>query len=219
MNKHIKMLGMAILFVVIQGCAIHDGRPAPININVADEQKLKSVKHWEVVADDISNSIAKVALETNSTIYISPINRTSFGKVFPSYIRSKLLTRGIKVSSTEDRALRVEINLDTVNHVILNRYNPGTLAALAAGVLVLRDFTGNERSSAGSLATLLVGADAIMSFNEITKRPSTEVVITTSIQRETNFIAHRTDAYYIDIQDSTLFNDLSREIPVSKATK
>ena len=64
-----------------------------------------------------------------------------------------------------------------------------------------------------------MGADAIASYNEITKRPSTEIVLTTSIQKDSVFIAHRTDAYYIDGADSNLFEDSVREIPVTKALK
>lgn len=219
MSRKIKVLGALIALTLINGCAIHDGRPAPANINVTDEQKLKSVKHWEVVADDVSDTIAKAAINSKTSVYIKSDDKTAFDKVFPSYLRSKLLAKGVNVSASEQNALRVDLNVEAVRHVILNRYKPGSLSALAAGVLVLRDSTDSTRATIGSLAALAIGADVIASYNEVTKRPSTEVVLTTSIQKDSNYLVHRTDAYYIDSVDSTLFNDYAKEIPVLKAPK
>lgn len=199
---------------ILTGCAIHDGRPPVATFDSAPEYKLKSVKHWQVVADDISNQIAPVAKSGGQAVFIPSSTTTSFGKVFPSLLRSSLVSKGVAVSPSPSGALQVNVNVEEVRHVSLNRYKPGTLTALAAGVMVLREGTETARSAVGSLAALAVGADVVASVAEMDKRPSTEVVLTTSAEKEGRYALYRTDSYYIDSIDSSLFTETGRQFPV-----
>jgi hypothetical protein len=207
-----------LIFVAffLSACVINDGKPRPSNMSVGNQEKLKSVKHWDVVADDVALTISELAIDSNSPVFISQDDTTSFGKVFPSYLKSRLITKGVKISTKGESALIVDVNVNAVRHVVLDKYRPGSLSALAGGVLVLRDVANTTRSTIGALAGLAIAADAVKSYNEVTKPPSSEVVLTTSIAKDNLFILHRTDAYYIDGADSSLFENSVREIPVVK---
>ena len=210
----IRTLYILALLAVSTGCAIHDGRPPVANYNPEAQHKLKSVTHWQIVADDIASQIEPVAKAGNQSVFVPTSSATSFSKVFSSQLRSSLLKKGVKVpSAAESGALVINVNVDEVRHVTLNRYKPGTLTALAAGVLVLREATDTIRSTIGAGAALLVAKDAYK-FTELDKRPSTEIVITTTAEKNTQYAIHRTDAYYIDSVDSSLFTDTGHQFPV-----
>lgn len=213
----IRTLYLLALLAIQTGCAIHDGRPPVASYTPEPQHKLKSVTHWQIVADDISSQIEPVAKFGNQSVFVPTSPTTSFSKVFSSQLRSSLLKRGVKVtSSTESGALVINVNVDEVRHVTLNQYKPGTLTALAAGVLVLREATDTIRSTIGAGAALLVAEDAYRSFTEHDKRPSTEIVITTTAEKNAQYAIHRTDAYYIDSVDSSLFTETGRQFPVVK---
>ncbi len=213
-------INVIVLFgflILTTGCAIHDGRPPVARYTPEAQHKLKSVTHWQIVADDIASQIEPVAKAGNQSVFVPTTPATSFSKVFSSQLRSSLLKKGVRVSSAESGALVINVNVDEVRHVTLDRYKPGTLTALAAGVLVLREATDSLRSTIGAGAALLVAADAYRTFTELDKRPSTEIVITTTAEKNAQFAIHKTDAYYIDSVDSSLFTETGRQFPVVKA--
>ena len=215
MNTNVMVL-LGVL-AVTTGCAIHDGRPPVANYHPEAQHKLKSVSHWQIVADDIASQIEPVAKAEGQPVFVPTAPTTSFSKVFTSQLRSSLVRKGVRVNSTESGALVINVNVDEVRHVTLDRYKPGSLTALAAGVLVLREATNTLRSTIGAGAALLVAEDAYRTFSELEKRPSTEIVITTTAEKNAQYAIHKTDAYYIDSVDSSLFTDTGRQFPVVKA--
>jgi hypothetical protein len=202
----------------VGGCAINDGRPAQANMSVGDQQKLKSAAHWAVVAQDVTRELALKTVSQN--VYVVPSDaNTTFSKVFTSQLKSSLAAKGYTLSSTKAGAIEIVITVDSVQHVTPNRYRPGTLSALAAGVLVLREFSETARQSVGAIAGLTVAADAIISSNEINKRPDTEIVLTAVASKDGAILMHNTNIYYLDSIDLSLFTDVNRQFKIVGSTK
>ncbi len=196
------------------GCAIQDGRPPVATFSVEPEYKLKSATHWQVVANDIANNIERVSAGNNYRVFVPANAQTVFGRVFASQLRSSLIAKGVAVSSVPDGALRVSVAAEEVQHVSLSRYAPGSLTALGAGVLVLRDAAIGRHDVTGSVGAVVVAADVAASIIEMQKRPTTEIVLTTSIEGDGRFLLHRTDTYYVDEVDTSLFTVTSKQFAI-----
>jgi hypothetical protein len=200
------MKGYMIAFagvLALSGCALHDGKPRVGNFEVGEQNKLKSASHWQLVAQDVASQI--VQRVPYQPIYIPSGTNTTFSKVFASQLKSSMLSKGYTLSQSPVGALHISVTVEDVQHVTLNRYEPGTLTRLAAGLLVLREFTETARQVIGTTAGLLVVEDITRTAQEMDKRPNTEIVLTTEATKDGNVVVHRTDVYYIDSVDTSLF--------------
>jgi hypothetical protein len=211
-NRSIPSLFLAALFV--NGCAFHDGRPAVANYDVESEYKLKSAKHWRVIADDIAASIDKVSKPIGQSVYVPASPSTAFGRIFASQLQSSLQEKGVVVSPIDVGAVKVNITAEEVRHVSRYRYAPGSLTALTAGVMVLRDSALGRYDPAGAVTAVAIGADVAKSFAEANRRPNTEIVLTISMVKDNRYVMHRTDTYYVDDVDTALFTATGRQFQI-----
>jgi hypothetical protein len=207
-----KLLVALFVSMAVAGCAIHDGRPKVGAFEVIEQNKLKSAAHWRVVAEDVAGQISAKA--PAQPVFIPSGTDTTFSKVFASQLRSSLLAKGYALSPTKAGALEISVTVEEVQHVTLNRYSPGTLSKLAAGVLVLREFTDTARQAVGAVAGLLIAEDIIRSAQELDKRPNTEIVLTSVATKDGVVLSHNTDVYYLDSVDSSLFSVTGRQFKV-----
>lgn len=194
----------------LTGCASYfDGRPRAGVIAVSEQAKLQSASHWQIVADDIASQISKTLKSRNlpaTPLWVPPAAQQSkFSSVFASQLRSGLLRQGVSVSDGKESALEVSITVEDVRHGVQRRYAPGTLTALTAGILVLRDAVLGDINPGGAIAAIGIGSDIALSVREAQKIPNTEIVLTTAIKKDGLFIVHKTDVYYVDDVDSGLF--------------
>lgn len=204
--------------VGLVGCAINDGRPVPGNFVVNDQNKLKSAAHWRVVAEDVANQFSLKS--SGQSVYVVPADvDTTFSKVFASQLKSSLAANGYTLSQSKAGAIEISVTVDEVQHVTLKRYAPGTLSVLAAGVLVLRDFTETARQAVGAIAGITLATDAIISANEITKRSDTEIVLTTVATKDGVVLMHTTNVYYLDSADTSLFTNSTRQFKLVGGAK
>lgn len=213
---------MLFLFAatLVAGCANWEGRPEVAYLAPGPEYKLKSAAHWQIIANDISSQVRVVAEKTNSPVFVPSDTGTSFGRVFPSMLRSGLLKQGVTVLDRADQAaLAVTVKVDSVEHVNTAHYKPGTLSTLATGVLVARYGFDSANAAAASTAGLLIGADAITSIEQRRSRPTTEVVLTVSIEKSSAYVMHETSAYYIDAVDRALFEKTGKQYAVVGSAK
>lgn len=211
MNLDHSLLLPLLGITLLSGCAIHDGRPSVATMDVPAQAKLKSAAHWQVVANDVASQIIS-ALDSrdalSTPLWVSSATpKSTFSTVFASQLRSGLLQRGATVRDEKQSALEVSITVDEVRHVDEKRYRPGTLTWLTAEVLVIRQYLLHPTRAvgAGAITALGAGTDAVLSANELSRRPNTEIVMTTAIKRGGAFVMHQTDVYYIDDIDVGLF--------------
>lgn len=203
---------LASFFVIAMlsvGCARHDGRPVQAYFDVEPEYKLKSAKHWRVVANDVARNVRKHVKDPETQVHVQggADSGSVFSRVFASQLRSSLFEQAIAVTPYEAGSHSVQVNVDTVRHVTLPNYIPGSVSILALGVKVLREThrVGAPFPEELGQAVVAGGADALLSYREEQKRPSVEVVLTTSITHQGRFVFHNTDTYYLDDVDICLF--------------
>ena len=154
------------------------------------------------------NSNESVAVPS---IYISTPNVTDFDKVFSSQLKSSLLSKGFDVKTTPKGALPIYFEVNAVQHHLVKKnmdYAPGTLTALAAGVMVIRDtviYGAGTNSVIPTTIGLAATADLFALWIEFNKRPNTEISLTITAEVGDKYIIHRTDSYYVDTVDTGLF--------------
>ncbi len=211
--------------VIFSGCVSYDGRPLVATYSPPPEYKLKSITHWNIIANDVATQIQSTlqpadALDGVSqtmkpnilpAIYIASPNETDFDKVLSSQLQSSLLAKGFEIKSTPKNALTINFKVNAVMHTQVRRsidYAPGTLTALAAGILVIRDaalYNPTPSGLAVSTLGITAAADLYALWLEMNRRPNTEIALTVYAQSGDKYIIHRTDSYYIDTVDTGLF--------------
>jgi hypothetical protein len=200
---------LLVAAILMSACASYDGRPAQAFFDVEPEYKLKSAKHWRVVANDVGRNIRKAVKGPETQVHVPiPTEPSSiFNRVFASQLRSSLFDNSVVVTPYEAGAHSVQVTVDTVRHVTLPDYIPGSLSILAVGVKVLRESqrVGAPLSQDLGQAVVAGGTDAALTYREDQKRPSLEVVLTTSITYQGRYVFHSTDTYYLDDVDACLF--------------
>lgn len=215
----------SVTTIFISGCTNFDGRPLVATYSPPPEYKLKSIAHWNIIANDVATQIQNTlqpADPLNSidqstrpnvlpAIYIASPNATDFDKVLSSQLQSNLLAKGFEIKSTPKNALTINFKINAVMHTQVRkepRYAPGTLTALTAGILVIRDTALYNPTTSGLVTTsmgLAVAADLYALWLDMNKRPNTEIALTTYAQVGDKYVIHQTDSYYIDTVDTGLF--------------
>jgi len=205
--KTFTLAAIAALCFCTSGCAIYDGRPAVKTVEVEDQAKLKSASHWRVMADDVATHIdlsVRAANVLDPMVVVAEQPGSQFSKVFASQLRAGLLQRRLPVA--DRAALEVSFVVENVRHATFShRYRPGSITALTGGVLVVRDAVLYGSNPVLATMGVAIALDAIATQNEISNRPLTEVVLSTSVRRGGTYVAQRTDVYYIDEADARLF--------------
>lgn len=228
------------LMVSVSGCSFfYDGKPFAGKYDPPTEYKFKSVTHWGIVANDVSdrtlNALQPRDLSTpqdgainqqkplklfDRPIYISISSTNKFGQVFASQLKSSFLSKGVQVSTSPKGALVLNFKVDVVTHSPSEnrQYVPGTATALSASVLVIGE-TLKYHSNLYPLLGIPVVYDAYEVFKDINNRPNSEIVVTTTAVEGGNYLIHMTDTYYIDTSDSDLYEGAYPSIIPSGATK
>lgn len=215
-NKRVVGLLAALL---VAGCAIHDGRPPVSTMDVGGQVKLKSASHWQIVAADVSSQIARAFKQDNLTprqVWVPDgSSKSRFAAVFASQLRSSLVQSGLVVADSPKTAYEVEVKTEAVWHgKSRHAYRPGTYTALATGVMVLRDAIINGSDPVGAVIGVAAAYDVAKTIDEFSGRPFTELVLTTAIRHNGNYVLHRTDVYYVDEVDVALFETGARDFAV-----
>lgn len=87
-------------------------------------------------------------------------------------------------------------------------YQPGTVAAIAGGVLVAREIAVGGASATGKAvgaAALIAGADLLAANAKLHSATNTEVIITTSLIDSNRFLMRKTDVYYVEDAEGVMF--------------
>ena len=206
------------------GCASQV--PVAETYPVSYQKKAKAAHHWDVLASDVVAQ-TEASLEKNDflngrVLYVMPPHeRTTFNKAFGNFLVSQLVNRGLPVSPRREGAVMVQYETQLVQHNSERpNYSPGMLTMLTAGVLVARDialYAPTESQMLGGLA--LVGL-ADLGFGHLAGGPTkTELIVTTSITADDRFVMRKSDIYYLEEVDASLFVEPHPPAPVVKAWK
>ncbi len=194
---------------------------------------MRSMLQWQVLARDVARNIVNGKLSGSgsaSCFYVQPATG-AFGQAFTKMINAELIQASIPGTVDASEKLKKQLptfsvmqapdprcyTVTTTAQVVRYRKNrkpryfPGTFTALSAGVLVIRDFSTWEEQlilAGGMLTDLFIEPPV----PDIEGRNS-EVLITTSIEKERKYIFVRNDLYLLRDIDG-IFYENSPERPI-----
>lgn len=204
------------------GCSHLAGVPSAEPFPESTQKKAKSAAHWNIIAGDVAEQTASLSQHPElqgKPLFVSPSSDNSeFSRAFQSMLISKLVNSGLSVATNPDAAIEVTYESQVVRHLAgQGDYQPGTLAALAGGVLVARQIVVSDVSPSGMAAgatALIAGADLLGSYARLRSATNTEVIITTSLVNNKRFLMRKTDVYYVEDAEGVMF-----EAPFRPQTK
>ena len=202
------------LALLAGGCSHSVDVPLADNYAPTLQKKARSVHHWDVLADDVAGRIAEKLRDWppgEHPIYIVPPSDARFEQGLRRLLTARLLERGIALS-VQPTPLQLSLEAMLVQHESAVG-NQGALpfTRLAAGLSVARDgylyAQGTASVIGAALATGLLMDLTQLSLNgPAAGGPTrTEVLITTTLQREGRLLASTADVYYIEREDATLY--------------
>ena len=199
------------LVALLAGCASQV--PIAANHPISTQKKAKAVHHWDVLADDVTSqtiqAMRRASVPEGTPLYVElPGDGSAFGKAFRTLLITRMVGRGLPVANEKiPGAIGLEYETQLVRHNS-SRYAhvPGTFTTLASGIWVFRDLIiGNTAAMPAGLA---VGALADYGAGHFAGGATpTELLITSSIVMEKKYVMRKSDIYYIEDADVTLFMD------------
>jgi len=207
-----KAIGMAVLAsatVVLAGCAY---APIPVaeNFKYTSQPKVRSAGHWELVSKDVvAQTLATLeqAGAAGAPLHVAlPPNPSTFEYAFRDFLITQLVQGGAPVMQAPGGTLDVTYQAQVVRHDSDRpHFVPGIITMLASGVGVghgIRHYHVDAHIAYG--LGLAVVADYANSINS-GGPTNTEMILTTTVTRGGQFIARKTDVYYLENADTPLF--------------
>lgn len=202
------LVAALVCLTLVGGCAApFTEAPLVTNFQTSKQQKLQAAAHWNVIAGDVASQLSN-ALKTKRPLFVNQSwVKTEFDRAFSNQLMSALVASGFTVMKAPGAALSVNIDTQAV-HFSANRpqYNHvGTATALTAGVWALHQA---QTTAGGGLFAAVASADAYSWFrSEFASgaTPQTEIIVTTSVTDDTQYVARNTSIYYVADSDSRMY--------------
>lgn len=209
----IRFVAALLCFPLVAGCSQLAGMPSAEPFPDASLRKAKSAEHWNVIAGDVASQTAGLRNRPElqgKPLYVSPSGDNSdFSRGFQSMLISKLVNGGMNVATRPEGALQVTYEAQVVRHLAgQGDYQPGTVAALAGGILVAREIAiGNASSTAKAVGVtaVIAGADLLVAHAKLHSATNTEVIITTSLIDNNKYLMRKTDVYFVEDIEGGMF--------------
>jgi hypothetical protein len=209
-HKGLPMYPLRTLLACTLACAsfssIASELPRPAQFETSDQQKAASVRHWQVIANDLA-AVAVPALGTAGArgVYVAPSETASvFDYQLRTFLVDALHDAGLRVlTAPREGALELNVSQLAVTHAGPVDTSPTFLTtALAAGVLVARNIAISDWQ-AGLLATSF-GVDV---SRAALKQPTrTELAITLSVADKGEYLVRKSNVYYVSAADISLYS-------------
>lgn len=210
-SKAISIAVLAGAVATLVGCANRSPIPLAENFELTSQPKVRSAGHWDLVSRDVvSQTLAtldKAGVAPNTQLYVSlPANPTPFETAFRDFLITKLVQSGAQVQQSPGQTLDVSYNVQVVRHNSERpHFIPGQFTMLAAGLFAAYGLRHEhiDAQLAGALG-LTVAADYANSINS-GGPTNTEMILTTTVTRAGQYVARKTDVYYLENADTPLF--------------
>ncbi len=200
--------------------------PEPISYPYSQQKKMQAASHWDVLAKDLANRINNQLILTENhdkAVYVKTpcgdensscqANETStFNEAFHDLLITNLFGYGIPTKSQADQqAIEVSYKVQVVFHNSdrVRSLQPGLLTGLSAAVVVLRN-------APVDLILLAAGAAADVANTSLVDSGHYEIIITTSMITDSQYLFRASDIYYINEKD---FYQYQQSMPQTKTIK
>ncbi len=187
--------------------------PIPVseNFQLTTQKKVRSAGHWNLLSRDVVGqtlaSLEKAGATPQSTVHVPmAANASDFDRAFHEFLVTELVQKGWHVLPTDNAALTLSYQSQIIKHNSDRpHFVPGLFTSLMAGLYVLHDVT----PAAGGL--MLAGALDLGSSINTGGPTHTELVLTTTVTGNGRYMSRKTDVYYVEESDTSLFYGLYKD--------
>ncbi|MDD2536587.1 MAG: hypothetical protein PHW78_08580 [Macromonas bipunctata] len=210
-SKAIRWALLAGAVSALAGCASHAPIPLAENFELTSQPKVRSAGHWDLVSDDvvaqtlISLDKAGVAPGTQMHVVL-PASPTPFEQGFRDFLITKLVQSGASVQQNPGAALEVSYHAQVVRHDSERpHFVPGRFTMLATGLMAAYGLRHEhvDTKIAAALGLSIAGDYAASVYSG--GPTHTEMILTTTVTRAGQYLARKTDVYYLENVDTPLF--------------
>lgn len=196
---------------MLAGCALSP-IPTAENFQLTTQKKVRSAGHWSLLSHDVIEQML-VSLERSGAtreagIQVTmPPSPSEFDRAFHEFLITELVQRNWQVlTSTNNSALTLSYQTQIIKHKSQRpNFVPGLFTAITAGLYVL-----HNASPAGAALAVAGGLDVGASMNS--GGPThTELVLTTTVAGAGRYMSRKTDVYYVEESDTSLFANLKAD--------
>jgi hypothetical protein len=217
-SRAISLAVLAGAVATMVGCANRAPIPLAENFELTVQPKVRSAGHWELVSRDVvSQTLAtldKAGVAPGTPVHVAlPSNPSAFDVGFRDFLITKLVQSGAVVQQMPGQTLDVTYHAQLVRHNSERpHFIPGQFTMLAAGLMAAYGLR-HEHLDAQALGVLglAVAADYGASINS-GGPTNTEMILTTTVARGGQYIARKTDVYYLENADTPLFMRPSKSV-------
>jgi hypothetical protein len=222
--KKLSFLFLPFLFTT--GCtAPYSETPTASNFLSSKQLKLQATEHWQIIANDMAKNIAQSYANNNIVIPIllkSSENESTFNRTLKHYLSTALVKNGLTVLIKPEGGF---YELDVQTQVL--RFNPkrlkantnGVATTLATGVWSIDNakvtpFVTRRDGNSDDTTALneFFWSDSMFSQGEV---PQQEIIISTNLTNQKQYIISDMRSYYISDADSSLYQPEYTSYPIS----
>jgi len=209
----IKALGWSVAagaVIALAGCG---SAPIPLaqNFERTSQYKVRSAGHWELLSRDVvaqtRATLEKAGYAASTPLHVvAPAPSSAFELGFRDFLVTELVQGGATVQQNPGAVLEVSYSTQLVRHNSDRpHFIPGQFTMLAAGVMAAYGLR-HEHLDTQLLATLGLTAAADYANSINSGGPTnTELILTTTVSRAGQYVARKTDVYYLENADTPLF--------------
>ncbi len=185
--------------------------PEPVNHAYRQQLKLQAISHWNVLAQDVANRINNQLILSGNmerTVFVeqtcgsdsqpcAPDETSSFDEAFRDLLITNLYNYGVPTNTIPDEdtiEIQYKVQLVRHNQNRIRTLQPGLFTALSTAVVVLRN-------APSDLLFLASGVSAELINTSYAQNGHYEVVITTSMVENNEYLFRTSDIYYINDSD------------------
>lgn len=210
-SKAISVAVLASAVAGLMGCASKSPIPLAENFELTVQPKVRSAGHWDLVSRDVVSQtlgmLDKAGMPAGTQVHVGmPPNPSPFDIAFRDFLITKFVQSGVNVQQMPGQTLDISYNAQVVRHNSDRpHFIPGQFTMITAGVMAAYGLRHQH------LDTQLIGALGLAALadygaSENTGGPTnTEMVLTTTVTRGGQYLARKTDVYYLENVDAPLF--------------
>lgn len=217
-SRAISLAVLAGAVATMVGCANRAPIPLAENFELTVQPKVRSAGHWELVSRDVvAQTLAtldKAGVAPGTPLHVAlPPNPSAFDVGFRDFLITKLVQSGATVQQMPGHTLDVTYHAQVVRHNSERpHFIPGQFTMITAGLMAAYGLR-HEHLDAQMLGALglAVAADYGASVNS-GGPTNTEMILTTTVARGGQYLARKTDVYYLENADTPLFMRPSKSV-------
>lgn len=185
--------------------------PEPITYTYSQQRKMQASGHWGVLAQDLANRINNELIKSdniNKSVFVEqtcgdegqvcePLQTSTFNEAFRDLLITSLVGYGIPTKNKPDEnSIEILYKVQVVRHHSqrIRSLQPGILTAISSAIVVLRN-------APVELVTLAAGVALDVANSSLALNEKSEVIITTSMVTNNEYLFRASDIYYINDKD------------------